>query len=351
VSSTRRAAAPIADGPARRGHLQTDSGAGHPEALHPSGNLALLSLGALGVVFGDIGTSPLYALKECINPAHGLARTPADLLGILSLIFWSLTMVVTLKYVTLVLRADNRGEGGIFAMLALLPERRGVPRSPRIRWISCLVMIGASLLYGEGVITPAISVLSAVEGLQVAAPRLEPLVVPLTLAILLGLFAIQKHGTGTVGRFFGPVMAIWFLTIACLGLFHIVRHPDVLRALSPIHAVAFFAHHGLHGTLILGSVVLAFTGGEALYADMGHFGARPIRMAWLGLAMPALVLWGAKSHVGRSYRPMEVWGERGIDVSGKMLPCGHYPAEQAPEETYAELRAFFSAASPRRPAS
>jgi KUP system potassium uptake protein len=250
----------------------------------------MLSLGALGVVFGDIGTSPLYALKECINPAHGFARTPADLLGILSLIFWSLTMVVTFKYVTLVLRADNRGEGGIFAMLALLPARYSAPRSARIGWISCLVMIGAALLYGEGVITPAISVLSAVEGLEVAAPQLEPLVVPVTIAILIGLFAIQKHGTGTVAKFFGPVMAVWFLTIACLGLFHITRYPDVLRALSPVHAATFFAHHGLHGMSILGSVVLAFTGGEALYADMGHFGARPIRIAWLGVAMPALVL-------------------------------------------------------------
>jgi KUP system potassium uptake protein len=244
----------------------------------------------MGVVFGDIGTSPLYALKESLHPGHGLAPTAPVVLGILSLIFWSMTMVVTVKYLAFVMRADNRGEGGIFALLALLPGR--LRASPR--WggglLALLVMVGAALLYGDGVITPAISVLSAVEGLSVATHAFERWVVPLTCAVLVLLFAIQRHGTSGIGRVFGPVMLVWFGTIGVLGLAQVVRAPEILAALSPVHGARFLAEHGRHGFAILGSVFLAVTGAEALYADMGHFGARPIRLAWLVLVKPALLL-------------------------------------------------------------
>ena len=259
---------------------------------HPGG-LWRLTLCALGIVFGDIGTSPLYTLKECLL-VLGRDRPieQADLFGILSLMFWALVMVVTVKYVVFVMQADRDGEGGILALLSLVPERfRLGPRGiGGVSAMTLLAVIGAALLYGDGVITPAISVLSAVEGLAVASPALEPGVVPIACLILLGLFAIQKQGTGRVGRLFGPIMLVWFLTLAGLGLFQIVQRPDVLNALLPWHGVEFFQRHGLHGLLILGSVVLVVTGGEALYADMGHFGLRPIRRAWLGLVMPALVL-------------------------------------------------------------
>ncbi len=266
-----------------------------PHASSSHGNLGLLTLGALGIVFGDIGTSPLYTLHECVTFQHGdggaAARaTPADILGILSLIFWSLTMVVTVKYMTFIMRADNHGEGGILALLALIPERLRTASSGKVGWAAVLVIIGAGLLYGDGMITPAISVLSAIEVLEVAKPPMKPLVIPLTCGVLLALFAIQRRGTGGVGVLFGPVMAVWFLTIGGLGVFHIFAHPTVLAALSPVAGALFFAAHGARGFLVLGSVVLAVTGGEALYADMGHFGARPIRLAWLALAMPALVL-------------------------------------------------------------
>ncbi len=262
-----------------------------PAASHaPQGKLGALALGALGIVFGDIGTSPLYTLHECTNAAHGVPPTPANVLGVLSLIFWSLTMVVTVKYLTFIMRADNHGEGGILALLALIPERMRTARSGKIGWAALLVIVGAALLYGDGMITPAISVLSAMEGLEVATTALRPVVIPLTCVVLVALFAIQSRGTGGVGKLFGPVMVVWFVTLAGLGLFHVVKNPAVLAALDPTHAVRFFVTHGGHGFMVLGSVVLAVTGGEALYADMGHFGARPIRLAWIALVMPSLVL-------------------------------------------------------------
>jgi len=247
----------------------------------PPGTLPL-AIGALGVVFGDIGTSPLYTLQLAGNGARGAE----DILGVLSLIFWGLTIVVAIKYLTFVMRADNRGEGGILALLALIPERT--------RWlggITLMVVAGAALLFGDGIITPAISVLSAIEGLRLAAPDAFPLalIVAITVAILIGLFAIQRHGTGAMGKLFGPVMVVWFVTLGVLGAAQIAHHPGVLEALSPVHGVRYFARNGWHGFPILGVVVLCLTGGEALYADMGHFGARPIRVAWLALAMPALV--------------------------------------------------------------
>ncbi len=256
------------------------------------GSLAALALCALGVVFGDIGTSPLYTLKECLIAAGGEKAGVADLFGILSLMFWALIMVVTVKYLTFIMRADHDGEGGIFALLAILPERfrTSAARSGKVTGMALLAVIGASLLYGDGVITPAISVLSAVEGLAIASPRLSPVIVPLTCGILIALFAIQRRGTGDVGRLFGPIMLVWFATMAVLGIYHLAQKPEILWALSPHHGAAFFVRHGIHGMLILGSVVLAVTGGEALYADMGHFGVRPIRLAWTFFVLPALVL-------------------------------------------------------------
>jgi KUP system potassium uptake protein len=259
-----------------------------PSAHHAP--FSLLCLGALGVVFGDIGTSPLYTLKECMR-ATAPGALVNDLFGILSLIFWSLMMVVTIKYLTFIMKADNKGEGGIFALLALVPERmRARSKGNAVSGIALLVVVGAALLYGDGAITPAISVLSAIEGLAVARPALAPLVIPITCAILLALFLIQPRGTGTIGKLFGPVMLVWFGTIGALGAWQVLQHPDILRALSPLWGVRYFLDHGYIGALILGSVVLAVTGGEALYADMGHFGRRPIRWVWLGFVMPALVL-------------------------------------------------------------
>jgi len=270
----------------RHAQAAADAHAGHG---HATSGIVGLTLGAVGIVFGDIGTSPLYAFKECISGEHGVEPSPANVLGVLSLIVWSLTLVVTVKYLCFVMRADNQGEGGIFALLALAPERmRGKGRS--IGAIALLVIVGAALLYGDGMITPAISVLSAVEGLGTEAPALKSYVVPITCAILLGLFAIQRNGTETVGRLFGPVMVAWFVTLSGLGLYHLSKNLSVFAAVDPRHAIAFFADHKLHGVTVLGSVVLAITGGEALYADMGHFGARPIRVAWLALVFPSLLL-------------------------------------------------------------
>ncbi|GIX23919.1 MULTISPECIES: potassium transporter Kup [Caldimonas] len=250
--------------------------------------LAGLTLGAIGVVYGDIGTSPLYALKETFT--HGrLEVTPDNVLGILSLMFWTITVIVSLKYVTLILRADNHGEGGLVALLALASQ--AVKDRPRLRRGLLLVGIfGTAIFFGDGVITPAISVLSAVEGLEVLAPGLHPYVVPVTLLVLTALFALQRHGTGAVGRWFGPLTVLWFLVLAGLGLSQLVRQPEVLWALSPHHAVGFMLHHADAAFLALGAIVLCVTGAEALYADMGHFGRRPIRLAWFGLVMPALVL-------------------------------------------------------------
>lgn len=262
-----------------------------PPSSHPAhGSMALLVLGAVGVVYGDIGTSPLYTLTECLHGPHGLAPTSENVFGLVSLILWSITMVVTLKYLTFLMRADNQGEGGIMALLALVKSEKK-PRPPgEIGAIAMLVIVGAALLFGDGIITPAISVLSATEGLSVATSKLEPYVVPTTIAILAGLFAIQRKGTGGIGKAFGPVMVLWFLTLALLGAWNIAKEPRILGALSPHHAVGFFQRNGWHGFRVLGGVVLAVTGGEALYADMGHFGRTPIRNAWLGLVFPALAI-------------------------------------------------------------
>src|SRR5262245_43280339 len=254
--------------------------------------LAALCLGALGVVFGDIGTSPLYTLKECLLALGSPEAQAEGLFGILSLMFWALVMVVTVKYVGFIMLADNHGEGGIFALLAIVTERFRIAARPtgRATALALLAVIGAALLYGDGVITPAISVLSAIEGLTIASPRLEPAVVPLTCAILVALFAVQRLGTGGIGKVFGPIMAVWFTTLAALGLYHMAHRPAILAALWPHHAVQCFLAHGPRGGLILGSVVLAVTGGEALYADMGHFGLRPIRLSWNLFVLPSLVL-------------------------------------------------------------
>ena len=251
-------------------------------------SLAALTLGAIGVVYGDIGTSVLYAVKEVFGSGH-VPFTPDNIYGILSIFFWTLTVIVSLKYVVLVLRADNNGEGGLIAMLALASQ--AVKDKPRLRKVLLAVGIfGTSLFYGDGVITPAISVLSAVEGLEVVSPHFKQYVIPLTLVVLFCLFAVQKRGTSGIGKFFGPVTLIWFLTIAVLGVSHIVTHPEILWAMSPHHAVGFmWAHPGI-SFFILGAVVLCVTGAEALYADLGHFGKRPIRLAWFGVAMPALTL-------------------------------------------------------------
>jgi KUP system potassium uptake protein len=260
-------------------------------AEHPRTKVAALTLSALGIVFGDIGTSPLYTLTECTSGEHGVPPTADNLVGVLSLIFWSLTMVVGVKYLSFIMKANNRGEGGICALLALVPpQRRSSKRSTHVGLVAVLVLIGAALLYGDGIITPAISVLSAVEGLGVATSKLTSAVVPITCVILVGLFAIQRHGTARVGRLFGPVMLVWFVVLGFLGARQIVAHPAILAALSPHHAARFLVDHGIGGIGVLGGVVLAVTGGEALYADMGHFGARPIRLGWWLVAMPALVL-------------------------------------------------------------
>jgi KUP system potassium uptake protein len=252
-------------------------------------SLLALAVGAIGVVYGDIGTSPLYAIKEAFDGPHAFPVTPGNVLGVLSLIFWSLIFVVSIKYVVLIMRADNKGEGGIMALMALV--QRATTGDTRLRWLlMSLGIFGAALFYGDGMITPAISVLSAVEGLEIAAPELQPYVIPVSLAVLVALFMFQRKGTASVGALFGPVMIVWFATLGLLGVISIVRHPDVLNALNPAHAVAFFEHHRVHGFVVLGAVVLAFTGAEALYADMGHFGKRPIRFAWFGFVLPALLL-------------------------------------------------------------
>jgi KUP system potassium uptake protein len=250
--------------------------------------LPALMLSAIGVVFGDIGTSPLYALKEIFNGHHPIPVTPENVFGILSLIFWSIMALVTIKYVAVIMRADNKGEGGSLALLALITERA---KSSGLNWsVTMLGIFAAALFFGDSMITPAISVLSAVEGLEVITPTLKPWVIPLTVIVLTGLFMIQKRGTGTVGLLFGPVMILWFVTLATFGVIEIIKHPGVLAALNPLYAIHFFFDHTALAFVALGSVVLAVTGGEALYTDMGHFGRRPIRWAWLGFVMPALVL-------------------------------------------------------------
>jgi len=258
-----------------------------PDTQHPLNREALVA--ALGVVFGDIGTSPLYALRESFGGDGAPVLDRPDLLGVLSLILWALMLVISIKYLAFVLRADNQGEGGIIALVALLNPWRSKPGEVRY-WLMLLGLFGACLLYGDGTITPAISVLSAVEGLHVAAPGLAAFVLPVTIVILVGLFGVQRHGSGRIGRLFGPVMLLWFVVLGLLGLRGIIMEPSVLTAFNPWHAVLFFANNGLTGFLTLGAVFLVVTGGEALYADLGHFGAAPIRRAWFLVVFPALVL-------------------------------------------------------------
>jgi len=249
---------------------------------------AKLVLTALGVVFGDIGTSPLYAFRECLNPEHGIAVTQQNIIGILSLILWSLVLIISVKYVAIVLRADNRGEGGVLALSTLVSSASSNWRV----WapVSAFGVFGAALFFGDGFITPAISVLSAMEGLAVATPRLEHFVLPGAMIILTILFLVQRRGTGAMGRMFGPVTLVWFVTLALLGVRWIITKPDVVFAINPLYAVQFFAHNGWSGFVVLASVFLAVTGGEALYADMGHFGRAPIRRGWFVIVLPALVL-------------------------------------------------------------
>ncbi len=253
------------------------------------GSVAALTLGALGVVYGDIGTSPLYTMKEIFSPATGIPLDATHLIGAVSVIFWGLMMVVTLKYVLLILRADNRGEGGIMALTALAAKAAG--KTPHARVILLLTgVMGAALFYGDSVITPAISVLSAVEGLEVATPALKPYVLPISIAVLIGLFAVQRFGTGLVGKLFGPVIVVWFAVLALTGVTEIIAQPGILAALNPLNAIAFLSAQGWHMFVAVGAIVLAFTGAEALYADMGHFGKRPIQYAWVGLVLPALTV-------------------------------------------------------------
>ncbi|MEW6207670.1 MAG: potassium transporter Kup [Acidobacteriota bacterium] len=260
----------------------------HP--ARPRGRyLALLSLTALGVVYGDIGTSPLYALRECFHGPHAVEATQANVIGALSMIFWSLVLIISIKYLVFILRADNQGEGGILALTALVTPVRAEAQGGR-RFLILLGLFGAALLYGDGIITPAISVLSAVEGLEVATPFFEPYIIPITVLILASLFMLQRRGTGGVGLMFGPITLLWALVLALLGLLHILREPGVLAAVNPVHSLEFFLRNQWRAFLVLGSVFLVVTGGEALYADMGHFGTRPIRVAWFFVMLPALLL-------------------------------------------------------------
>jgi KUP system potassium uptake protein len=287
-------------------------------ALRPP--LLLLALSALGVVFGDLGTSPLYALQEAFHGERGVTPTPENVLGVVSLFLWALVLMVSIKYVAILMRAGNRGEGGILALLALLLG----DSSSSMRRASVFIgigLLGTAMLYGDGIITPAISVLSAVEGLQVATPAFQRYVVPLTIVILIGLFSVQSHGSGRVGAIFGPILALWLIVIAVLGVQSIAQNPAVLAAINPAHAVRFFAHNGARGFLALGAVVLCLTGGEALYADMGHFGPTPIRVAWYFLALPALVL----SYLGQGALLLHTPAAASRPFYSMIPPWGLYP--------------------------
>lgn len=258
---------------------------------HSNRPLLYLALGALGVVYGDIGTSPLYALRESFHHTYGIEPAPENILGILSLIFWSLIIIITIKYLVFVLRADNQGEGGILALTALvMPRDNPKNRYGRKRILILLGLFGTALLYGDGIITPAISVLSAVEGLEIATPFFKPYIIPITVVILFTLFMVQSRGTEGIGKIFGPITFIWFMTMAAMGIYWVIQHPSVFVAINPLYAINFFVHNGLRGFLVLGSVFLVITGGEALYADMGHFGRAPIRAAWFVVALPSLLL-------------------------------------------------------------
>jgi KUP system potassium uptake protein len=253
-------------------------------------SIAALTVAAIGIVYGDIGTSPLYTMKEVFAPAHGVALNQSNLFGVVSLIFWALTIIVTLKYVTLVLRANNRGEGGIMALTALAMSSVAQQKSRWLYPVMVLGMIGTGLLYGDGIITPAISVLSAIEGLEVATPALKSYVVPLTVLVLVTLYAFQFKGTAGIGKFFGPIVLVWFAVLAAMGIINIVENPQILAALNPTHAFSFLGQNGWIAFVALGAIVLAVTGAEALYADMGHFGKKPVRLAWFLVAYPALSL-------------------------------------------------------------
>jgi KUP system potassium uptake protein len=252
--------------------------------------LAAISLAALGVVYGDIGTSPIYAMRESLHGAHGVPPTAANVLGLLSLIVWALVLVISVKYLAFVMRADNCGEGGMIALTALVTPTSAKARLRRRRLLVLVGLFGASLLYGDSMITPAISVLSAVEGLEMVTPIFTPYIIPITIVILVALFSVQSRGTARIGAVFGPVMFLWFITLGILGAVQVVQHPRVLAAVNPMHGFEFFVQNGWHGFLVLGSVFLVVTGGEALYADMGHFGARPIRLSWFFFVLPALLL-------------------------------------------------------------
>lgn len=256
---------------------------------HQGRRIPPLVLFVLGVVFGDIGTSPLYAFRECFAPGHAITISPENILGILSLIFWSLIIIISIKYVLFVMRADYHGEGGIFALLTLVLSKSRI-RGRRLRAVTAIGLFGAALFYGDGMLTPAISVLSAIEGLRVTTTALDPLVVPITIGILISLFLFQRRGTGLVGRVFGPIMIIWFLAIGILGLRWIIEVPEVLKSLSPAYGLDFFLLNGASGFFVLGAVFLVVTGGEALYADLGHFGKMPIRIAWFTIVLPCLLL-------------------------------------------------------------
>lgn len=257
---------------------------------HPKSSIHSLIIGAIGVVFGDIGTSPLYAIRESFHGEHGFKAMPVNILGALSLIFWSLMMIVSLKYVVLILRADNKGEGGILALETLARKNGGIKTERWSQMILMLGIFGSTLLYGDGIITPAISVLSALEGLKEATPMFEPYVPLITIFILFGIFSVQRFGTDRIGSIFGPITAIWFLALGLLGLTKIIDNPSVLAAMNPMYAVDFFMMNGAKGYLILGTIFLTVTGGEALYADMGHFGKKPIRIGWFTLVLPCLLL-------------------------------------------------------------
>lgn len=261
-----------------------------PHSPKTGSALAVSTLAALGVVFGDIGTSPLYALRECFHGSHGVALNPDNIFGVLSLIVWSLLLVISVKYLLFVMRADNKGEGGILALMSLAYEKKNLSSKHPLTFVLALGLFGAALLYGDGIITPAISVLSAVEGLKVVTPFFEPFVVPLTFAILIGVFAVQKRGTASIGKAFGPIILLWFSVLAILGINGIASEPQVLNAFNPYYAFHFLMDNSWHGFIVLGTVVLVVTGGEALYADMGHFGKRPIQAGWFFVALPALLL-------------------------------------------------------------
>jgi KUP system potassium uptake protein len=271
-------------GPQHDASAHGASGPAHPRAI------VALSLAALGVVYGDIGTSPIYAVRESLHGTHGVPPTPENVLGLLSLIVWALIIVISVKYLAFVMRADNCGEGGMIALTALVTPTTPSARLRGRRLLVLVGLFGASLLYGDSMITPAISVLSAIEGLEMATPIFTPYIVPITIVILIALFSVQSRGTARIGAVFGPVMLLWFATLGVLGAVQVVQHPEVLGAVNPAHGVRFFAQNGGHGFLVLGSVFLVVTGGEALYADMGHFGARPIRLSWYFFVLPALLL-------------------------------------------------------------